>query len=80
MSHPTPSPSPTPNPDPDPKPNPDPNPTSTPNQVLQRLDLVLGVFQKLLASRATDSHACKLLGAPEPELDPQTLTLTLTLT
>ena len=32
-------------------------------QVLQKLDLVLGVFQKLLASRATDSHACKLLGA-----------------
>jgi exportin-2 (importin alpha re-exporter) len=24
---------------------------------------VLGVFQKLLASRATDSHACKMLGA-----------------
>ena len=32
-------------------------------QVLQRLELVLGVFQKLLASRATDGHACKMLGA-----------------
>ena len=39
-------------------------PLTAPSQVLQRLDLVLGVFQKLLASRATDSHACKMLGAP----------------
>ena len=58
---PSPNPSPSPNSDPNPDPNPDPN--SNPNQVLQRLDLVLGVFQKLLASRATDGHACKMLGA-----------------
>ena len=32
-------------------------------QVLERLELVLGVFQKLLASRTTDAQACKLLSA-----------------
>ncbi len=30
--------------------------------VLPKLESLLGVFQKLLASRATDAHACKLLG------------------
>ena len=31
--------------------------------VLERLEMVLGVFQKLLASRASDAHACTLLSA-----------------
>lgn len=32
-------------------------------QVRQKLESVLGVFQKLLASRATDQQACKLLSS-----------------
>lgn len=33
------------------------------SQVLAQLERVLGVFQKLLASRATDQQACKLLSS-----------------